>query len=150
MVLIGGSNSRNVIIKYNTVTNTWINMGNLIEQTRYGHSCALLNNEIIVSGGSSQTKPLSSTEIIPLLTGVPRMVVHGELKEKRRYFGMMAVGGRFPQIMTFGGKNKNGNLKSIEVWDSETEKWSLASFSMKHARFAFGFLNVPESTICNV
>ena len=45
----------------------------------------------------------------------PRMVDHGELKVKRRYFGMMAVGGRYPQIMAFGGKNITGNLEPDHV-----------------------------------
>ena len=128
-------------------------MGNLIFNTRFGHSCAFINDKIIVSGG--KTVSADSTEIIPVNTGVPRMVRHGELKVKRRYFGMMAVGGRYPQIMAFGGKGKNTanqdvNLKSIEIWDSETEKWRLAPFSMNFARNAFGFLAVPESTICNM
>ena len=136
-------------MKYNTATHSWKHMGNLIDNTRFGHSCAFINDKIIVSGG--KTVSADSTEIIPVNTGVPRMVRHGELKVKRRYFGMMAVGGRYPQIMAFGGKGKNvNNLKSIEIWDSETEKWRLAPFSMNYARNAFGFLAVPESTICNV
>ena len=140
-------------MKYNTATHSWKHMGNLIDDKRLGHSCAFINDKIIVSGG--KTVSADSTEIIPVNTGVPRMVRHGELKVKRRYFGMMAVGGRYPQIMAFGGKGKNTanqdvNLKSIEMWDSETEKWRLAPFSMNYARNAFGFLAVPESTICNV
>ena len=136
-------------MKYNTATHSWKHMGNLIDNTRFGHSCAFINDKIIVSGG--KTVSADSTEIIPVNTGVPRMVRHGELKVKRRYFGMMAVGGRYPQIMAFGGKGKNvNNLKSIEIWDSETEKWRLAPFSMNYARNAFGFLAVPESTICNM
>ena len=142
-------------MKYNTATHSWKHMGNLIDNTRFGHSCAFINDKIIVSGGTTVAKNVDSTEIIPVNTGVPRMVRHGELKVPRRYFGMMAVGGRYPQIMAFGGKGKNKanqdvNLQSIEIWDSETEKWRLAPFSMNYARNAFGFLAVPESTICNM
>ena len=127
-------------------------MPNLI-QGRYAHGCALINDKIIVSGGFDERGYiLRSTEIIPLTTGaVPRF--GGNLNIARSYLGLLAVGGgRFPRILAFGGYNplgpSAGYLNSIEIWNDETEEWTMAPFSMKEARSGFGYLALPESTMC--
>ena len=155
IILIGGYSSVNVVIKYNTQTNGWTGMPNLI-QGRYAHGCALINDKIIVSGGFNEKGfKLRSTEIIPLRGGgVPRF--GGNLNIARSYLGLLAVvgggTGRFPRILAFGGYNPSGPsagyLNSIEIWNDETEEWKMAPFSMREARSGFGYLALPESTMC--
>ena len=158
-VLIGGYDSRNLVIKYNTETQEWTTMNNLIIG-RYDHACAKINQNIIVSGGRDfNNKILSSTEIIPLISFQPRLAENGNLNIPRTLFGMLAVGGTFPRILALGGLksiphlNLNSRIdhkiKTIEVWNEDDEVWTEAPFQMKHGRYDFGYLALPESTICN-
>ena len=72
IVLIGGYESMNRVLKYNTQTKEWSTMPNLI-QGRRNHNCAIINDRIIVTGGwdGVNIPYLSSTEIIPLTTFIP-------------------------------------------------------------------------------
>ena len=146
IVLIGGYDSKNVVIKYNTQTKQWTRMPNL-KTGRYDHGCTLFNEKIIVSGGMNiWPNHLSSTEIIPLSTGVPRS--GGNLKNARSAFGMLTVGGRFPRVLALGGQRipDDAEMGSIEAWNDDKAEWTMAG-SMKVPRYHFGYLALPESTI---
>ena len=71
LVLIGGLDSPQAVRKYNTRTNEWKIMPNLIKG-RHMHSCAFVNKNIIVAGGNDGEQTLRDTEIIPLATENPR------------------------------------------------------------------------------
>ena len=49
LVLIGGYNTWNRVIRFNIQTSTWTSMPDLITGRRY-HSCAFVNDKIIVAG----------------------------------------------------------------------------------------------------
>ena len=152
IVFIDGVNSYNIVIRYNTKTKKWTKMSNL-RQARLNHGCALINGKIIVSGGEVLPHTSLGTEIIPLSTGVPRFGLGGSLITARHSFGMLAVGERFPRLLAFGGlKPELGedttSLNSIEEWNDDKEEWLVVPFSMKALRYNFGYLALPQSTIC--
>ena len=55
LVLIGGYNTWNRVIRFNIQTSTWTSMPDLITGRRY-HSCAFVNDKIIVAGNILLTK----------------------------------------------------------------------------------------------
>ena len=55
LVLIGGYNTWNRVIRFNIQTSTWTSMPDLITGRRY-HSCAFVNDKIIVAGKILLTK----------------------------------------------------------------------------------------------
>ena len=55
LVLIGGYNTWNRVIRFNIQTSTWTSMPDLITGRRY-HSCAFANDKIIVAGNILLTK----------------------------------------------------------------------------------------------
>ena len=147
IVLIGGYESMNRVLKYNTQTKEWSTMPNLI-QGRRNHNCAIINDRIIVTGGwdGVNIPYLSSTEIIPLTTFVP--ILGGNLNTGRCYFGMLTVGDRFPRLLVLAGETYSDHLDSIEVWNDDKEEWTITPLAFKVPRSTFGYLALPESFIC--
>merc|ERR1711981_1160486 len=94
-VLIGGedaTNARKKVTSYNTVTDSWTTHPELNEG-RYNHACAFHppTNSIIVAGGNlDRNSAMSTTEIIPVDTWIPRKV--GDLKQQREKYAMVTVG----------------------------------------------------------
>jgi hypothetical protein len=69
----------------------------------------------------------------------------GNLNTNRYDFGLVAAGGHFKRILAFGGHSSGS---SIEDWNEETEKWTMAPFSLQESRKMFGYIAVPPSVIC--
>ena len=144
IILIGGEGTEDRVIKLDVRNNTFT-LWSPLKQERRGHSCILLNNNILVVGGinhGGQEDELKSTEIISLTHKIPRN--GGSLNIARSYFGLAAVGGHFKRILSFGGNSGN----SVEQWNEETEQWKMSPFSLQKSRGGFGSVAVPPSVIC--
>ena len=107
-----------------------------------------------MSGGKNSYKNtnwfthLKSTEIIPITNFVSRF--GGDLNTQRSGFGMLAVGVRFPRVLAMGGYSVNsGPSDSIEVWNDDEEKWTIAPFSLKYPNNYFAYLSLPDITMCS-
>ena len=150
LVLIGGFPAYRSVRIFNTDTEEFTPMTNLAHG-RFGHSCVLFNDNIIVAGGKmSDGKHMGPTEIISLKTYSAR-VSKGNLNYGRMWFGMHVVGGRFPRVLAVGGSGQKagfGGLDSIEEWNDEKEEWTIIPISLEKSRSSFGSLALPESIIC--
>ena len=147
LLLIGGYGTEDRLFEFNTKTNNFTIRGDKLQQGRYGHSCTLLNDTIIVAGGrSARHNLLKSTELVPLTNGSPRF--GGDLNMNRTSFGLAIIGGHHKKAYSFGGWDSHNYLKSVEEWDANTEQWKLANFSLKEAKDGFGFLAVPPQVVC--
>ena len=148
LLLIGGSGTYDRLLELNTRTNNFTTRGNKLQQGRFGHSCTLLDDTIIVAGGiDASHNVLKSTELVLLTNGSPR--VGGDLNTARISFGLATIGGHHKKAYSFGGRDRSAySLKSVEEWDAYTEQWKLATFSLKETKGYFGYLAVPPQLVC--
>jgi N-acetylneuraminic acid mutarotase len=149
LLLIGGDDTEERLLEFNTRTNNFTIRGDKLQQGRYDHSCTLLNDTIIVAGGmDAGNNALSSTELVPLTNGSPRF--GGDLNMYRGDFGLVTIGNHHKKAYSFGGQETDNynSLKSVEEWDANTEQWKLATFSLKEAKKLFGYLAVPPQLVC--
>ena len=112
---------------------------------RISHSCAILNEEIIVCGGLIGGGQVStSTEIISLSSGTSSIV--NDLKIKRYGHGMgIAYVGNQSKLLAFGGSNhKDLNLDSIEEWNESSKRWNLSELTLSDGKSYFGHLSIPS------
>ena len=158
IILIGSKTDMEMIKKYNFETNEWTDLGKLV-QKRHAHACAVLNGEIIVAGGISYGEGpngrnyLTSTLIIPLDNPTNSRIV-GSLNEARAYLGMAVANvNNTPTLLAFGGTSKENNgwkyRDSVEIWNHDTESWTLSSdLKLSEERAYFGHLSVPSHLLC--
>ena len=151
LLLIGGYGTEDRLFEFNTKTNNFTIRGDKLQQGRYDHSCALLNDTIFVAGGwggkSASHNVLKSTELVPLTNESPRF--GGDLNTARYSFGLATIGVHHKKAYSFGGRDRSAySLKSVEEWDAYTEQWKLATFSLKETKGYFGYLAVPPQLVC--
>jgi len=147
----------NQVVSYNTDafktsdTAGW-ELKSKLRTWRANPSCAVIGNNVIVSGGKALDNTiLSSTEIIPLDNYQPRP--GGNMLTPRSNHRLITVGGRYPRLLALGGliTTPEGQLEtssSIEKWDDVNEEWEISPLQLKHPIGSFGALAVPLSTIC--
>lgn len=156
-LLIGGYWTQKKICKFDISTNNLTCIGEL-QVGRFGHSCAVLGNNIVVAGGrkhSFHIEYFSSTEIISLDNlHNPRLA--GQLNIKRGFHKLIVTTINNEQtLLAIGGISNKGteaeaeNSDSIEIWDPLTETWTLSeTLKLSEAKHSFGALSVPTSLIC--
>ena len=149
IILIGGFKSKHKILQLNTITNDWISLGKL-QEGRYAHACAVIDNKILVTGGSDH---LTSAEIIPMYNSTNLELV-GHLNERRDFHGSAVahVNGK-QTLLAFGGclrqENKLKLRSSIEQWNPENRTWTiLTNLKLTTGKNAFGYLSVPAHLLC--
>ena len=155
VLLIGGGfhSPKKRIIKFNIKTKEWLFVGEL-RQERRGHSCVVMNDVIIISGGMETFDYLASTELISLadLTNIRTV---GSLNEERAFHGMAIAHIRNkPTLLAFGGEYKISGRgwpkrDSIEIWNPDSETWTLATdMKLNEKKSHFGYLSVPTNLLC--
>jgi len=139
LLLVGGYNTFNNILKYNIESRTWTEFGSLLEG-RLNHRCFFHGGKVVVVGGYLA---LNSTEIINISDGTSRKV--GDLNVARRLHGMgiAHINGK-SKLIVFGGRTTAGhNLDSIEEWDEESETWTMSTMKLSEAKEQFGYCQLP-------
>ena len=147
IILIGGRGEQNLLLDIETNEFTEISE---LEEPRFGHSCAVIEDQIVISGGfsiGSYMEPAISTEIISLHNALECMVNCTKSKQgMRRVLHGSAVGnvdGK-QRLLAFGG----GNLDSIEEWNPENESWTtLNNMKLSQRKGEFGYLSVPTNLL---
>ena len=154
--LIGGVCSMRSIIKFNIYTHTFQILTLKLMEGRYRHSCIVIpsTGKILITGGSTTGSLtvglpyLNSTEILDtenetIVRGPPMNV-----SREKHGIGVITINGR-DSIVVFGGigTSKGRCLDSVEVYDTETQKWTLTDLKMKKATVFEGNLCVKGKTI---
>jgi len=83
---------------------------------RYGHTAALFNGTVLISGGSKDggTSALATAELYDGTTGA-YIGTTGSLASGRQYFTATVIGG---SILAAGGQNGSTRLSSSELYQS--------------------------------
>ena len=147
ILLIGGEKTYKRVLKFNTNTNQFTNLGDVLNQGRYWHACTLYENQVIITGGVG-----SPTEIINL-NDLTKSHTAGTLVQARRGHGLVVVHvDNKPTVLAVGGEYwENGDWKyrdSIEKWNPTTKTWTMTSMKLSEPKGFFGILSLPTRFLC--
>ena len=146
------------VLQYNTQSNVWSSFCRLKIRRPYIAS-AIIEGKLVITGGMDCTfqihglkRPsLDTTEVVDLSTKTSRIA--GNLNTPRQNHGMsiMKIDNKF-KLVAFGGESVEGDglLDSVEVWNSQTEKWKeshILKLDYKASRFTtLTVFNGPKLT----
>ena len=143
--LIGGHHLwRRRIISFNVKDHTFQELLSKLKVTRNGFRCALIpnTNKVMITGGHSDSDGyLDSTEIIATDDGTVTMA--SPMNSARAWHGMgvVTINGE-ERLVVVGGNNEEDSLESVELYNTQTEKWELADIKLNEAKSCFNFLGV--------
>ena len=149
ILLIGGvlGNFKRVL-KFNTNTKEFTNLGDVLNLERWGHACTLYEDQVFIAGGrDSSDNTLKSTEIIKL-NDLTKAHYAGDLVQARLGHGLVVVHvDNKPTVLAVGGFG-NGYLDSIEMWNPTTETWTMTEMKLSEPKYNFGILSLPTRLLC--
>ena len=119
----------------------------LLNVGRDGHRCAFIpnTNKIMITGGYEDGF-LDSTEVLDTEDGSVTMASPMNSKRFHHGMGIITVNGE-DRLTVFGGRNGENRLDSVEVYNTQTEKWEMADFKLREAKSSFSFLTVKLGDI---
>ena len=142
--LIGGSGAYESL-SFNVTNQTFTELRIQLKQVGYGHQCAFIpgTRNIFATGGIFSGSE-DSTEIIDVES---RNVTKGpSMKSKRAYhgIGVLNIEGH-ERVVVFGGQSSlSSYLKSVEVYNAQTQKWELTNIELSEAKKNFGFMTIKS------
>jgi len=153
ILLIGGYKTYQRVLKFNTNTKEFTNLGDVLNQGRFGHACTLHEDQVIIAGGRDSSKSiLSSTEIINLNDLTKAHTTAGNLVQARSAHGLVVVHvDNKPTVLAVGGGYIEGGWKeldSIEMWNPTTGTWKMTSMRLSEPKGGFGILSMPTRLLC--
>ena len=144
ILLIGGHLTYKQVLKFNTNTKAFTNLGDVLNQERSDHACALYQDKVIITGGRRSD---SSTEIINL-NDLTTAYTTGNFVQARYGHGLVVVHvDNKPTVLAVGGLG-NGILDSIEMWNPTNETWTMTSMKLTEPKSNFGILSLPTHLLC--
>lgn len=152
--LIGGSidggEPINNILSFNVSSQTFSNLSIqlLDDKGRYSHKCTKIpgTQSIIVTGGDNGKEKIDTTEIIDIEN--MSVIKSGSMHFIRADHGIGILNiDNHDRVVVFGGsKDEYGNnLKSVEVFNTQSEKWEISNIELSEARSEFGFLTIKNN-----
>ena len=150
--LIGGYNTRRRILSFNLQTHSFTVSPTklLVGRTRFQCSSIPNTNKVIVTGGYD----LSSTEILDTVDGTVTMASPMRGRRSDHGIGIVTVNG-VDKVAVFGGyggiagsrRSREGYLKTVEIYNPESEEWEDSKFELKEGKAKFGFVSVNNKLI---
>merc|ERR1712080_417338 len=110
----------------------------------YAHSCVLLGEKILMTGGYSNGEYTDRTVIIDTKTGSAREVA--SLNYPRGYAAMVLYRGK-PVIL--GGHDGSRRRRDGEIWNMDTETWEEADIELNIARTEYSLVTMAEEIDCD-
>ena len=89
---------------------------------------------------------LDSTEILDTEDGSISMASQMNCKRVRHGMGVVTINGE-NKLTVFGGYDGGNELDSVEIYNTQTEKWEIADFRLSEAKYGFGFLPIKLGDI---
>ena len=112
-----------------------------------GHRCAFIpnTNKIMITGGYNDGS-LDSTEVLDTEDGSVTMASPMNSKRDRHGMGVVTINGK-DRLAVFGGNDGGNYLDSVELYNTQTEKWEMADFKLSEAKSHFSNLTVKLGDI---
>ena len=125
---VGAYNDEVWINRYHNDPSVWDRFATIGTGRRY-LACLLHGDNIYVSGGYKWSRSLARVEVINTKTRNVKRIK--SMNNVRRSHTMMVLDDKPAAV---GGYGIEGNLASIEVYDSKTDKWHYSSRSLHRQR----------------
>ena len=139
--LIGGAGTKKRILSFNVESHTFQVLSFQLNERRASHRCAFIpnTNKIIITGGFSYDY-LDSTEILDTDFGSVTMGSPMNSKRDGHGMGIVTINGE-DRVTVFGGSDGK-KLDSVELYNTQTEKWEMTDFKLSERKSQFSFLTV--------
>ena len=165
-LIIGGGYSGNQVWEYDSKNASWNQWPNL-SITRASHACAVVENDVVIAGGTSQNdyedydysaSAKTTTTIINIKTREERS--GGDMNLARMFFSLVFVDGKLVALWGTDGLDLSviysdyiqsvvyGLVETTETWDPITETWSLNEEWMGTPRAGYGHISGPPAFFC--
>ena len=139
--LIGGTWTQKRILSFNVNSHTFQVVPFQLNFGRYGHRCTFIpnTNKIMVTGGYNRYDEfdpgyyLDSSEILDTEEGSVTMASPMNSKRFAHGMGVVTVNGE-DRVTVFGGSDGRNNLDSVELYNTQTEKWKTSGFKLSGAK----------------
>ena len=143
--LIGGTGTNQRILSFNVNDQNFSELPTKLKQGRNGHQCAFIpgTRRLMITGGYTTDDFSDSTEIIDVEN---RNVTEGPpMNSKRRShgIGVLNIEGQ-ESVTVFGGYKSRNYLKSVEVYNAQTQKWELTNIELSEEKYDFGFMTIKN------
>ena len=145
LLLVGGLQTKDKILKYNIEGKAWTYVGELL-QGRWNHRCYFYHGKLIVTGGFNG-EYLNSTEIINVSNGTSKRAGNLNVRRVGHGMGIIQRNGK-SNLIVFGGYNKDGLYNdSVEEWDDISQIWKETRMKLSESKGYFGYCQIPQSKI---
>ena len=145
--LIGGKGTEKRILSFNVESHTIQELPFQLNVGRFNHRCAFIPNttKVMITGGYSDGV-LDSTEMLDTEDG--SITIASSINSKRWQHGMrvVTINGE-NKLAVFGGSDKRNFLDTVELYNTQMEKWEMTDFKLSGARSDFSFLTVKLGDI---
>ena len=140
ILLIGGTGTENRILCFNANDHTFQVLPSQLKVDRPVYSCAFIpnTNKIMISGGHD------ASEILDTLDGSVTMASPMNFGRQGHGMGVLTIDGE-ERLVVFGGDDGDRKHDSVELYNTQTEKWETTNIKLKMPRNDFGFLKVKLS-----
>ena len=143
--LIGGYDTEQRILSFNVNNQSFTELPTTLKQGREELHCAFIpgTRNIMVTGGKYYGNRYDSTEIINVEIG---KVIEGPPMNSKRAshgIGVLNVDSQ-ERLVVIGGEKGYVRLESVEVYNSQTQKWELTNIELSEAKTQFGFLTIKS------
>ena len=148
--LIGGSGNKGRnggrILSFDLTNQIFKKLHIKLDQGRYGHQCAFVpgTRHLMITGGYSNDNYRETTEIIDVDN---RNVTEGpSMNSKRCYhgIGVLNIEGHEKIIVLGGTERYLSTLKSVEMYNAQTQKWEFTNIELSEAKEEFGFMTIKS------
>ena len=89
---------------------------------------------------------LDSTEILDPEDGNVTMASPMNSKRVDHGMGVVTINGE-NKVAVFGGYDGRSLLDTVELYNTQTEKWEMADFKLRESKSTFGFLTIKLGDI---
>ena len=146
--LIGGDSTEKRILSFDVESHTFQVLPFQLNVERQGHRCILIPNttKVMITGGYVTSNCQTCTEILDTQNGSVTIGSLMNCKRRSHRIGIITVNGE-DILAVVGGSDGRTLLDSVELYNTQTEKWETANFKLKEARSRFGLLTIKLGDI---
>ena len=140
--LIGGKSSLKRILSFNINDRTFQELPFQLNVGRYDLRCAFISNtnKIMITGGGY----VDSTEILNPADGSVTNASPMNFIRSGHGMGVITINGE-EKLAVFGGFTSSYFSDSVEVYNTQTEKWDITDIKLNNPKENSGFLTVKLS-----
>ena len=97
-------------------------------------------------GNKGDPSVLDSTEVLDTEDGSIIMTIPMNSKRFAHGMGVVTVNDE-DRVAVFGGRYGENRFDSVELYNTQNEKWEMANFKLRKAKSSFSFLTVKLGDI---